>query len=144
MNKYDLAFLLIFFLANPAYGFDSMTQEEMDAHKAMQPCTINPDRWGIREPNQEEITYHGSGILVFEYYNSPSGCSNDQQNILITYKEEPIGLMSVDVLGREFNSNEEITFTPLPDAPYSTFGAKPLLVPDADKPHIIIIYPMIF
>lgn len=143
MNRLALVISLLCISAHPVLSWDFMTQEEIDAHIAMQPCTIDPDRWGIREPIQEEIEAHGQGIMVFEYYNSPAGCSDGYEAIGVWHGDTRWGTMKVEVLGREYDSNERITFI-VEDVPYTTLGHHVLVVPDAPEPHTIILYPLMY
>ncbi|ANJ20886.1 hypothetical protein RDp07_gp75 [Roseobacter phage RD-1410Ws-07] len=121
-----------------------MTREDMEAYnrQAWENGCENPknmDRWGIRDPLPEEIAEHGVGIMVFEYYNSPQGCSNSTE-MGIWHEGQRWGLMKVTTGGEEVNHNEEIEFR-VEDMPYTAHGHNFLLVPDAKEPHTIILFP---
>ena len=119
-----------------------MTQEDIDAYLASQPCTVDPERYGIREPTEEEILEYGAGIMVFEYYNSPAGCSDTTEEG-IWYEGNRWGFMKVEVGGRE-DADERVWFTP-EAVPYDTLDVElPLVIPDHWEPHLIILYPMLY
>lgn len=138
--------LLLLVLCVPVQAQDFMDQQTMEEYllQAYERSCENPknmDRWGIRQPTQEEIFTHGQGIMVFEYYNSPQGCSNNTQ-LGIWLDKTRWGIMVVETGGEDVNHNEKITFK-IEGVPYDSLGHDFLLVPDAKTPHTIILYPMI-
>jgi len=124
-----------------ASGFETWTQAELDAYETQQPCNIDPERFGIREPLEEEILKHGSGIMVFEYYNSPAGCSETIRNQGIYYQGQRWGELSVTVGGKN-DSNERVWFE-VDGVPYEQHIHLPLIIPDHREPHTIILYPWV-
>lgn len=135
--------LILWLVAFPAASQDFMTQAEIDAYEASMPCTVDPERFGIREPKEEEILEHGSGIMVFEYYNSPAGCSDTIEAQGIWYEGTRWGVLKVQVGGRE-DSDERVWFTP-EEVPYDTLDVElPLVIPDHWEPHLIILYPLLY
>lgn len=147
MNRLALAISLLCISAQQGFSQDFMTREEHEAYMESVWDTScenpkNADRWGIRPPKPSEVAEYGAGIMVFEYYNSPQGCSDGTPGLGIWYEGQRWGTMVVEVLGREYDSNERITFT-LEDVPYTAITHPVLLVPDAIEPHTIILLPLI-
>ncbi|CBX88015.1 hypothetical protein [Roseovarius Plymouth podovirus 1] len=142
MNR--LALFLILLCSN-AQAQDFMDRESMEEYErqAWERGCENPknmDRWGIREPTEEEILEFGAGVMVFFYYNSPQGCSSDT-SLGVWHDEVRWGTMVVETGGAEVDHNERITFT-LEGVPYDSLGHTFLLVPDAKEPHRIILFPL--
>ena len=133
--------LLLALLCSPAHAFEVWTQEELDAYQASLPCTADPERYGIREPKEEEILKYGAGIMVFEYYNSPAGCSNTIEAEGIWYEDKRWGRLKVTVGGKG-DSDERVWFYP-EDIPYETYRDLPMVIPDHWEPHVIILYPWV-
>ena len=134
--------LLLLVLCGPAHAFDTWTQAELDAFEAQDKCTIDPERFGIREPREEEILQYGTGIMVFEYYNSPAGCSETIEGQGIYYQDQRWGELRVQVGGKGDDDDERIWFY-VRGVPYSQQVDLPLVIPDHWEPHIIILYPWI-
>ena len=146
MHRLIFSLILLCSHAHKAYSQDFMDQQSVDQYEreAWERGCENPkniDRWGIREPTEEEILEFGAGIMVFFYYNSPQGCSNNTE-LGIWYDHVRWGTMKVETGGEEVNHNERITFT-LEPIPYDTLGHSFLLVPDAKEPYKIILYPLV-
>lgn len=146
LHRTILFSLVLCSFAQPSFSQEFVDRETMEKYQlqAYERSCENPkntDRWGIREPRPEEIYLHGVGIMVFEYFNSPQGCSSDT-NIGIWRDKVRWGTMIVSTGGAEVNHNEKITFT-LEEVPYHSMGKDFLLVPDAPEPHTIILYPLI-
>jgi len=99
----------------------------------------NKDRWQIRKPTKEEIIQLGQGILVFEYWNNLSRCSDSYDGGV--YFENLRFHMIVEVLGEEYDSMERITLS-TEDTQYRIFS-EPLMLHDGDKPERIILYPLV-
>lgn len=146
MHRTVLLLLVLCVPAQMVHSQDFMDRQTMEEYQkeAWERGCENPknmDRWGIREPNTEEILTYGQGIMVFEYYNSPQGCSSDTE--LGIWKDKVRwGTMKVSTGGEEVNHNEQITFT-LEGVPYDSLGHIYLEVPDAKDPHTIILYPLL-
>jgi len=145
MHRLILFLILMCINAQEAQAQDYMDRQTIEEYQklAWERGCENPkniDRWGIREPNEEEILTHGRGMMVFEYFNSPRGCSNST-TIGIWRDQVRWGTMVVETGGEEVNHNERITFT-LEGVPYDSMGHYSLLVPDAKEPHTIILYPL--
>lgn len=138
MNK--LACLLLV-LCSPVHAFDTWTDAELDAFEAQDKCFIDPERYGIRKPKEEEILKYGKGIMVFEYYNSPAACSTTIKNEGIYYNNERWGELSVTVGGK--NDSDERVWFEVDNVPYEQQVDLPLIIPDHWEPHIIILYPAI-
>ncbi|UAT28844.1 hypothetical protein PP753_gp05 [Dinoroseobacter phage vB_DshP-R7L] len=143
MNRLALFLILLCSNAQAQDFMDRQTMEEYQQLAWERGCENpkNMDRWGIREPTEEEVMEFGSGIMVFFYYNSPQGCSSDT-TLGIWRDRVRWGTMVVKTGGADVDHNERITFT-LEDIPYDSLGHSFLLVPDAKEPHRIILYPMI-
>lgn len=134
-----IPFLLV--LCSPAHAFETWTPVELDALTVQDNCTIDPERFGIREPREDEILEYGSGIMVFEYYNSPAGCSETISGQGIYYEDQRWGELRVTVGGKN-DSDERIWFE-VDGVPFKQHIDLPLIIPDHWEPHVIILYPWI-
>ena len=109
------------------------------------PCEADPDRWAIREPTPAEEEEYGRGVLVFEYWNSVSKCSNQMTRGI--YYDSPIYgelrfELSVQVLGRDFNEMERISLDTY-GTPYVSY-TEYLMLHDGEEPGAIILYPQLY
>lgn len=141
--------LLWLMMCIPAQAQDFMTREDMEAYVQSQwenGCENpkNQDRWGVREPTEEEILEHGRGIMVFEYLNNKAGCSDGTEGLGIWYDGVRFLELRVEVLGREYDSQERISFHLDPDLPYAVFDNPMTLLHDSDDFHTWILYPLLY
>lgn len=136
-----LLFLLMMCIPAQAEPQDFLTQDDIDAFEAADKCTIDPERYGIREPKEEEILEYGSGIMIFEYYNSPNMCSETIEGMEIYHEDKRWGTLKVEVGGKN-DSDERVWFFP-EDVPYQTYRELPMVIPDHWEPHIIVLYPWV-
>lgn len=107
-------------------------------------CDTYPDRWGIREPTDNEVLEYGRGVLVFEYFNSPYGCSYSIAQQGVWYQGERFGMLSVEILGKEFDRQERVQFDPFLESGYTHWDAEPLMIHDSEDPATIILYPNLY
>lgn len=106
------------------------------------PCEVNPDRWEIRKPNQEEANEYGLYVLVFEYYNSINGCSGSLNELGLYFDKKRMAILSVVVGNEDLKYQEQITLDVLTESGYVLFDDHIFLIPDSDELHKIILYPI--
>jgi hypothetical protein len=132
--------LLLWFLFIPAQTqADALwTQQDVDDYEAMTWPTScenpkNADRWGVREPTEEELAVYGPGILVFQYLNNEASCSNATEGLGIWYQGTRMLMLQVETLGREFDSHERITVSPVPESTHILLKPGGVLLEDSDE-----------
>lgn len=138
--------LLLWFLCIPAQASSEAlwTQQDVDDYEAMMWPTScenpkNADRWGLREPTEEELFEHGAGILIFEYLNNEASCSNATAGLGIWHQGIRMLMLQVETLGREHHSQERITVTPVPESTHILQKPGAVLLEDSNEFHTWIL-----
>ena len=137
--------LLWLMMCIPAQAQDFMDWESVHIYEATS-CSnpANRDRWGVREPTEEEILELGRGILVFEYLNNKASCSDSTEGLGIWYEGKRILELRVEVLGKEFQGQERITISLDPDVPYAIFDGTSVLLHDSDEFYTWALFPLLY
>lgn len=113
MNRTTLFAGLLCIIAQGAASQDFWDQESIDAYEATS-CSnpANADKWGIRRPTPDEVAEHGTPILIFQYLNSKTKCSNATE-LGIWFEGHRMLMLQVETLGKEYDGKERITVTPV-------------------------------
>ena len=151
MNRTLLLWLLLCILAHPTqvHSQDFMEAETAKRYIESQwerSCENpkNKDRWGVREPTEEEIEQFGRGIMVFEYLNNLGGCSDSTEGLGIWFGDVRFLELEVEVLGKKFQNRERITITLDPELPYALQEDNKALLHDSNEHHTWVFYPLLF